>query len=363
MKVRTKTFDRPDKDSAFLSFIASEFRKRGTAKRESLADKTRVGSLINGLGLEQPKRLAEFSDITRFDASVLPESFALKYAHGWSARGVMLLRRVGHDQFFCMLGQNVMTWSQVMEAHLVTAASFVRKADFWVVEELVKSTVSGKPIPFDYKFYCFGSEVALVVQIDRNTYPVKICLLKPDFSPLEHRLDYVLKGRNAQLGTPLVPLHAAHLTAWAKALSAFTGSPFVSVDLYDSPQGPMFGEFTFSPGGTHKRLWVLERSLLDHMDDLYAKAEGDLAAGCEASFATPSGLPHLASPAECEIYGMLSSAVLNGSRRAATRMWEILRAGPDEGQREYVESWRYISQFLKARADSAHRNYISFLDQ
>jgi hypothetical protein len=362
MKVRTKAFDRPDQDSAFLSFIATEFRKHGTPRRKILADKTRVGSLISGLGLKQPKRLAEFSDINQINDTALPESFALKYAHGWSARGVMLLKRVDEDQFFCMLNHRIMTWSQVVETQLAAAASFARKADFWIVEELVTSTVSGKPIPFDYKFYCFRSEIAFIVQIDRNTYPVKICLLKPDFSPLEHKSDYVLKSRNAQLGTPLVPLHAIHLVEWAKTLSVFTGSPFVSVDLYDSLQGPVFGEFTFSPGGMHKRLWVLERSLLDRLDKLFAKAEADLAAGGEAPSTTPSGLPSLASSAECEIYGILTSAVLNGSTRAATRMWEMLQARSEESQRDYVESWHQISQFLKARADNAHRNYIGLLD-
>lgn len=93
-------FDKTPEDSPYLRFLASEFGRRGTDLRRSLSNKTQVHSRLEtlslsgtGLGLpEQHHFLRSAEDIT---PEVLGDKAALKFAHGWSARGVMLLERTG----------------------------------------------------------------------------------------------------------------------------------------------------------------------------------------------------------------------------------------------------------------------------
>ena len=122
-------------------------------------------------------------------------------------------------------------------------------------------------IPFDYKFYSFRGQVGLIIQIDRNSGPVKIAMFDGEFRPLKRGADFLLSSR-ARQGVPLIPLHAPEMLWWAQRLSLEADAPFVSIDMFDSPTGPVFGEFTYSPGGTHKRMFTFSHALLDRFDRL-----------------------------------------------------------------------------------------------
>ncbi|MBB3667613.1 hypothetical protein FHX47_001232 [Garicola koreensis] len=55
-----------------------------------------------------------------------------------------------------------------------------------------------------------------------------------------------------------------------------TDAPFVRVDLYDTDEGPAFGEFTFSSGAEYKRTITYSEETLDYFDRLFADAQKTL---------------------------------------------------------------------------------------
>ena len=214
-----------------------------------------------------PRRIAVLENLDSLSDESLPDIFVLKLANGWSSRGVMILERTGPDEFFDHMNLQALNLESIVQIQMEKAESFTRKEPRWIVEELVIHTLGVGAIPFDYKFYCFQGEVGLVVQIDRNSGPVKVVLFDGDFRPLKLGTDYLL-GDAAKPGVPVVPLNAPEMLWWAQRLSLEADSPFVSIDMFDSPTGPVFGEFTYSPGGTHRRMFVFSHKLLDRFDEL-----------------------------------------------------------------------------------------------
>jgi len=204
----------------------------------------------------------------------------------------------------------------------------------WIIEEAVQSLVSVGPVPFDYKFYSFNGSVGLVIQIDRNTFPTRIAVFDGRFRALELGTDYLLGGR-ARPGGHVVPLHAPEMLYWAQELSRHADSPFVSIDMYDSPDGPKFGEFTYSPGGAHKRMFVFSERLIDQFD---AMMEGNFpedplrASSLEVRRSVP--LPDSAA------YTAWASYAYNEGARGADRLSAFHRAsGSDLGSDSEAGMW------------------------
>ncbi|WP_258933752.1 hypothetical protein [Nesterenkonia pannonica] len=171
---------------------------------------------------------------------MLGDKAALKFAHGWSARGVMLLERTGPESYFDHLSLREMTVEEIREAQKNAAASFRRKKTTWIVEELLAGPQPGT-LPFDYKFYMFQGQIGMISQIDRNSGPIRNAFFDGNFRPLSNERDFRLSPRRCSLAAPLVPRSAAMLSRWAIELSKLTDAPFVRVDLYDTFAGPHFG--------------------------------------------------------------------------------------------------------------------------
>ena len=343
--------------SPFLRFVAREFSHgRGTEDRRLLSSKKTAHAEVRKLGLRCPERHLVIHDLDAVKPADLPDRCVLKLSGGWSARGVMPVERLGAGLWFDHLALRSRRWKQIAERQRKVAASFGMTEPAWFVEEMVESTVAGKPIPLDYKFYCFRDRIGLVVQIDRNVTPARICLLREDFTPFVEGRDYALGSANAQPGQAAVPLNAPSLVYWAKLLSLRTDAPFVSVDLYDSPQGPVFGEFTFSPGGTHCAMWRYSEEMLARLDALFAAGSDATVGAFRAEADDPAALPR----PRPEVYARLAAAVLGSSSRAADRLAEFYAgaartaaAGRAEHQADALaalgRSWTAIRDAMRAQ--------------
>jgi hypothetical protein len=203
---------------------------------------------------------------------VLGERMALKFAQGWSAKGVMLLERTGEDTYFDNMALREWSLEGIREHQYAVAANFRRKKPAWIVEELLRGAQPGM-VPFDYKFYMFQGQIGMVAQIDRNSSPPRMVKLDQNLKPLIAGRDYWFKPKDLQPGVPLVPRSAVMLSRWAIELSQMTDAPFVRVDLYDTDNGPYFGEFTFSSGAEFRRTITYSHELLNHFDQLFRTAE------------------------------------------------------------------------------------------
>lgn len=246
------TLEKSARESPFLRFANAEYQRRGTQQRRDLSNKTYVHSLLENktlgdarLGL--PTQHAILHSTEEITTEVLGDRVALKFAHGWSAKGVMLLERVGEDRYFDNMALREWTLEEIREKQQAVAAKFRRKDPAWIVEEFLHGAQPGT-VPFDYKFYVFQGQIAMVAQIDRNTSPPRMVKLDGDLKPFTVGRDYFLRLRDIQPGAPVVPRSAVMLSRWAIELSEMTDAPFVRVDLYDTVDGPYFGEFTFSSG-------------------------------------------------------------------------------------------------------------------
>ena len=94
--------------------------------------------------------------------------------------------------------------------------------------------------PIDYKFFCFGGKVALVlVYIHHPDRDGSSYTFLPDFTPISIYANLV----ETQQDQPIErPPHYIEMIELAERLSA--GLVHVRVDLYDTPDGVKFGELT-----------------------------------------------------------------------------------------------------------------------
>lgn len=327
------SFDRSDSESPFLSFVASEYHRRGTARRLELSKKEISHPFVAGLGLRVPARMRVLKalEVNAFDT--LPDQFVLKYAKGWSARGVMPLERVAPNRYFDHISLRVRTAEEIVSAQREVAATFGGKPS-WLIEEFVSSTLSVGRVPFDYKLYSFNGSVGLIGQFDRNASPPKVQLYDGGFRPLRHGRDYVIQSKNLQPGSPVVPLHASEILWWAQYLSTQADSPFVSVDMYDSPEGPVFGELTYSPGGVYKRMFVLSHSVIDFLDALFSGQGSDF----PLQHATLEERKGFAKPSPKE-FSVLAGYFYNSGPRGAFRLAELYRGYAADAGTEIERMW------------------------
>lgn len=350
-------FDRPDAESPFLSFVASEYHRRGTARRLELSKKETSHPFVAGLGLRVPARLKLLDSLQLALFESLPDRFVLKYAKGWSARGVMPLERVAPDRYFDHLALRMRCAEEIIRIQEEVAATFGGDP-VWLVEEFVQSTVPVGQVPFDYKMYSFNGAVGLIGQFDRNASPTKMQLFDGRFRPLRHGRDYVIRSKNLQPGLPVIPLHAPEMLWWAQHLSKQADSPFVSVDMYDSPDGPVFGEFTYSPGGVHKRMFVLSHEIIDKLDVLFSGGRP----ACPLKHASLDERRNLPKPSSPE-FRALAGYFYNGGPRGALRLAEQYRGYATQavtaGEKIWLQrlsgTWQGIAEGTASRIRAAAR--------
>lgn len=105
----------------------------------------------------------------------------------------------------------------------------------------------------DYKFYCFHGKAMAILVIYRTTEKGECAAF---FSP---EWEYVsdIPDRYEKTFYPLRPPHLLEMLNAAEILSA--PFPFVRVDFYDLPDGPVFGEMTFTPAaGLHPSETIID---------------------------------------------------------------------------------------------------------
>ena len=266
--------------SPFLKFVASEFWKPGTQQRRELSSKTRVQELLankelGGSRIGLPAQHAVLTSVDQITPELLGDRVALKFSHGWSAKGVMLLERIDHQRYFDHMALREWTLEGIREEQQAIAQRFRRKDPSWIVEELLEGAQPGA-VPFDYKFYMFQGQIGMVAQIDRNSSPPRMVKLDGDLKPMAAGRDYMFKPKELQAGVPVVPRSAVMLSRWAIELGQMADSPFVRVDLYDTVNGPYFGEFTFASGAEVKRTVTYSDEVMARFDQLFADAQKTL---------------------------------------------------------------------------------------
>ncbi|GAA4915379.1 ATP-grasp fold amidoligase family protein [Nesterenkonia rhizosphaerae] len=271
---------RRSQNSAFLDFTVGEYYRRGTQLRRDLSDKTYVHQLLRektlgGTRIGLPRQYAILTSTEQIIPEILGERVALKFAHGWSAKGVMLLEHLGGGRYFDYMVLRERTIADIRQTQRNALAQFPNKNAVWIVEEFLRGAQPGA-IPYDYKFYMFQGQIGAVAQIDRNSSPLRAVMLDGDLKPLRLGQDYWTGRNDTQQTVPLVPRSAVMLSRWAIELAKMTDAPFSRIDLFDTVDGPYFGEFTFSTGAEIKGRVTYSDRIHKHLDSLFADAQKEL---------------------------------------------------------------------------------------
>lgn len=164
------------------------------------------------------------------------------------------------------------------------------RRDAWVLEELLLPVDGTLRAVDDYKFYCLGGRVELVLQTrpqrrgkrfkqfhDRKWQPVKV--------GLEDRKTFVYE----------VPVNGRKLVQFAEAVASRLAYPFMRIDAYDTTRGIVLGEFTPGPGRTHE----FNDEWNDYLLRRWYEAEAALLEGMRSGTITPLGPPSADAASTC----------------------------------------------------------------
>lgn len=125
---------------------------------------------------------------------------------------------------------------------MLRAYEALGREDAWIVEELLLP-VDGALRPIDdFKLYCFGGRVELVVHKRSSDGGSDNRLYARDWRPVNVGMD----DREALVYE--APLNGRRLVAFAERAAGQLFYPFIRVDVYDSSRGIVLGEFTPGPG-------------------------------------------------------------------------------------------------------------------
>lgn len=180
--------------------------------------------------------------------------FVLKPDGLHSSMGVMILRWLGVNQYYDFFKKRHVDIDQIIKEQSYFYEMCQFKVQYKIIAEEYINGCGQElgSVPRDYKFYCFGEDVAFITQIDRNE-TVDICWFDSHFKPLDCENKIHSDYLHIAKGDHRVPIYAAEMLEVAARLSKSLKTPFVSVDLYDSTLGPVLGELTLCPGGPYFR--------------------------------------------------------------------------------------------------------------
>jgi hypothetical protein len=179
-------------------------------------------------------QLARITDLPELDS--LPSRFVLKPLSGKSSNNVFLM-----DHGSSLLDRVPMSRQDIIDKVGADCP------ESFLLEELLVNFDGRVGAPWDFKFYCFGSDIALIVVIERNDKRNKdlnrYWYLYPDWTPLP----FPLKTKDPPSpGVPPRPDCMDEMMQVARTVGEELGI-FIRIDMYATTRGVVFGEFTAQP--------------------------------------------------------------------------------------------------------------------
>ncbi|MDJ0321722.1 ATP-grasp fold amidoligase family protein [Pseudarthrobacter sp. PS3-L1] len=178
-----------------------------------------------------------------------PKKFVLKPTVMFSAWGVMLLERLDDGTFHDELQNRILTFAQVKAEQLAAYERCKYKGSYrLMMEEKVEGRNGDQPIPLDYKVSVFYDQPGQVHQINRNPKVLEYAFFDGQFAPLDLGDTIISDWATKSLGRHDRPADSAEMLKIACELTMTLKTPFMRVDMFAGPQGPVIGELTPSPG-------------------------------------------------------------------------------------------------------------------
>jgi hypothetical protein len=210
---------------------------------DAVASKTDGTAYMRSLGFAVPETYGIYPTLDalpRFES--LPKAFALKPTKGWGNAGVFLMR----DGFDLMRNRPFTREELIQTARSYAGQGAQAIGGAWVAEELLFNFDDPNEPALDYKFFCFGPNVA-VITVHKLTGlkdpKFRVWLRDRDWKPLSFQLQWNRHPDPSMLTKP--PFLDEMLNMASDAAGRL--NIFVRVDLFASHRGPVFCEFTAYP--------------------------------------------------------------------------------------------------------------------
>lgn len=262
----------------YLTRIRARARGEERGVPGFLHDKTKATQFVEMIGGPTVKTLRSFQTPLEFNFDGLPDTFVLKPTFSSSSLGVMVLERRKDDTFHDHLRNRALQLDAIQSEQLGLTEKHPKSKHQWIVEEKVRDA-EGHVVPDDFKFYGFQGEIGLVHRTIRRRPLNQHAYYDGDFRPL-HDPDGSLiwtHERIIERAQVAPPDNWEQMLNVARRISVAVPSPFVRVDMYNTPTGPIFGEFTLVPGTFfYEDREKMSLPLSTHLGRLWAQAERKL---------------------------------------------------------------------------------------
>ncbi len=253
----------------------------GEYPRRRLLQKLHNYELARSYGVATPRVIGRWERIEDVDWDGLPDRFVLKSNRGYSANGVLPLRRSG-EGFRLIDGDRELLPDDVV-AHFAGAREV---SGPYFAEELIPGTA--EVLPDDVKIFAFYGTITDVM-VRRVSQHGDLGSFSYRYVDAEGKDLGRVRTRAQHDSTIEVPRDLTAMCDVARVLSRAVPVPFVRVDLYQVPDGVMLGELTPLPGASGSFTTKHDRYLGAMYDDAEGRLNLDLARG--RSFAVTFG-PH-----------------------------------------------------------------------
>lgn len=213
-----------------------------------LHDKLKCYRWCEANGIPTATVLREFDTAADIDLTDLTGEFVLKPTLQSSMKGVMVLTP-NAGGYRDSLKNRDLSLSEIIEEQERLFNETKAAGKKIIVEEKIVDA-DGFEIPRDFKAYAFGGEIALILEVDRNSGRNVVAWYDPEFNPiLDDRVGYSPKYSAHRKGVK--PNGAEKMLQVAKLASSLVESPFARIDMYSSTAGVIVGEITLVPGGLY----------------------------------------------------------------------------------------------------------------
>lgn len=225
-------------------------------------------SWARSLGVRVPERLALCDRVADVPWEALPDRFVLKPNTGKSSTGVYLLERLGDLWLDRGSGRRLSTAELVAEYEDLVGAG--RVSEGLTIEELVSDPrFPGLP-PVDYKVYAFYGTVGIIkVKAHSITEAGRVSRWR-QFDGEWRDVGNAFHHYGTDASIP-PPIHRDEVLQMASRVSAAVPRAFLRVDLFDTADGPVFGEVTPMPGDESIVTPKIDRMLGEMWEDAEAR--------------------------------------------------------------------------------------------
>jgi len=212
-------------------------------ENKNVSDKLKGENYVKLLGFQTPHKyhIVTTEDFPEF--SQLENNFVVKPLQGCSAKNVFIMKN----------GVNLFDGNRWSRQKIIDELSKPTEIDnanekIILIEEFLIPWDKSEQIPYDYKFYAFGENIAFCHIINRksvNTLLNRNWFVTLDFLPIGNQIMVELLHDET---LPEKPECWEDLVTAAKVIGGALNR-FTRIDLFATDRGVVFGEFTPTPHG------------------------------------------------------------------------------------------------------------------